>query len=202
MKHLIILIFFFTNSCGQVIKDENTSKSNDILEMKIDENIFNQILNHYSKDYKNEKIEKEENDSLISISFVSKDEDFFTPLLTVYIPKKKKNYISGDLNKDGLNELLVSIETQGGGQGGNVWWNDIFVFLNVNNSYILSSFKKSPDLCGCKDGYFYPEKIENGVIKGKSSCYNWDIDAHCCPSLEFETIIKFDQGKLKFQNHL
>ena len=102
-------------------------------------------------------------------------------------------------DKDEPVDLIVSIDTEGGGGGGNVYWNDLFVFLSKNGKFALTSFIDSPEVRGCRAGQFFPDKIENGLILGTSFCFT-ENDPRCCPSLEYLTTVTFDGKQLKYKS--
>ena len=166
----------------------------------IDNYIINAIIDHYKSS--TTKMETEKTDTLLTISFrnIPSEDDAFDGIgLRVYISKMKKDYIFGDIDNDGVPDLIVSIDTEGGGGGGNVYWNDLFVFLSKNGKFALTSFIDSPEVRGCRAGQFFPDKIENGLILGKSICWA-ENDPRCCPSLEYLTTITFDGKQLKYKS--
>ena len=166
----------------------------------IDNYIINAIIDHYKSS--TTKMETEKTDTLLNISFrnIPSEDDAFDGIgLRIYISKMKKDYIFGDIDNDGVPDLIVSIDTEGGGGGGNVYWNDLFVFLSKNGKFALTSFIDSPEVRGCRAGQFFPDKIENGLILGNSFCFA-ENDPHCCPSLEYLTTITFDGKQLKYKS--
>ena len=166
----------------------------------IDNYIINALIDHYKGS--TTKMETKKTDTLLTISFrnmPSEDDAFDGIGLRIYISKMKKDYIFGDIDNDGVPDLIVSIDTEGGGGGGNVYWNDLFVFLSKNGKFALTSFIDSPEVCGCRAGQFFPDKIENGLILGNSICWA-ENDGRCCPSLEYLTTITFDGKQLKYKS--
>jgi hypothetical protein len=150
-----------------------------------------------------------ETDSLIDIDFGVKfrqqeedewedDEyDYDAFLITIKIAKYKGMYlfgatpvVYGDLDSDGLEDLVVSVHTEGGGQGGNVWSQDIFLFIqDTNSNYTLASITSDEDISGCElGGDFRVWQIKDGLLLGESLCYDND-DARCCPSLNYLTFV-------------
>ncbi len=195
-----VLIFsLLIISCGQSPSTKE-SVSKDSLEIS---KIISQIIDHYNKEYKGiAKLTQEKSDTAVEITYYNipnKEDSSNNFLLTAYIPSVKKDYFLGDLDSDGIDELVLSVNTEGGGGGGNVWWNDIFLFKKVTDTFKLATSIESPKICGCESGNFYPTKIENGILYGTSVC--WDKnDAHCCPSLEYESTVKLKENQLVFQD--
>lgn len=165
----------------------------------IEDEITNQIIKHYQNLYRNGVMSRTVSDSVIEISFQHKpdrdDKEEYWMLLTS-IPRLKKHYISGPLYTSS-NNIVCSVNTEGGGGGGNISWNDIFVFQLRGDKYKLVSYVNSPKICGCKEGNFYPVSIEFGRIVGTSNCLA-ENDPYCCPSLNYKSIVKLDKDKLVF----
>lgn len=161
----------------------------------IDEEIITKILIYYSKHYKNGIPQREETDSLINLSFKEKKEDDM-PYSNLTISKIKSDYLFGDINNDGKKDIIASVGADGGGSAS---WNELFVFINENDNYILKSVTSSFDLAVCKkgshEGQFYPKEIKDGIVIGTSICYT-DEDAHCCPSIKKESKAVFKNDKL------
>ncbi|GIV30571.1 MAG: hypothetical protein KatS3mg028_1637 [Bacteroidia bacterium] len=220
MNKLLFAILVLT-SCGQTTTQQETTSVQEASageltatpaalpqddEDFIDSLIVYDIVGYYKQQYQDARMDSpeiNEADSTINITFYNipkNEDDYDGHLIAMSIPMFKTQYLFGDLNNDKVIDVVADVQTEGGGGGGNVWWNDIFVFLSNGKQYSLTSYNKSPDICGCKDGYFYPEKIENGLLKGNSSCYDWEKDAHCCPSLKYKTTVKFDGTQLVFVN--
>lgn len=211
MKQIILSIMTITLfGCGQGTQKQETSKQNIIVktssvtttpvnsETFIDNYIVDVITEYYeTKHGQNARVEKDNKDSLLTLTFynVSKEDSYDIPLITIYIPKVKIDYLIGDLNSDKVDDLVANIETLGGGGGGNVHWNDIFVFISKNGKFELKNITQSPKLCGSYDGYFNPESIYENMLVGNSYCYDKN-DATCCPSLFFFTKVKFNNNKL------
>jgi len=78
---------------------------------------------------------------------------------------------------------------------------ELIIIVSDNDKYKLNHIYESGGICGCKtseyNGIFAVEKIQDGIIYGQSVCWS-DTDAHCCPSLEYESAIKYDNSTLKF----
>lgn len=161
----------------------------------IDEDIITKIISHYGKQNRNGIPQRTETDSVINLSFKEKKGDDM-PYSNLSISKIKSDYLFGDVNNDGKDDIIASV---GADSGGSANWNDLLTFINERDKYELKSVTSSFDLAVCKDGshdgQFYPKKIKDGIIIGTSICYA-DEDAHCCPSIKKETKAKFKKDKL------
>ena len=211
MKRLafyILTILFL--SCEQTVKTESTIQDSPkpIEEVAYNDSVLADIISYYQKTYgQDTRVEEKYTDSTLELSYhnPSKDEDYSIDLLiAISIPKNTTSQISrpnsvlkGDLNNDGFEDLIVSVSTEGGGAGGNIWWDDIFVFLNKKGKQVLASVNRSDQISGCSDGQFFCRKIENGYLIGNSQCYA-EADSRCCPSLEYSTKVKLQNEKLVF----
>lgn len=194
---LILSLLLF--SCGQSPTNKETVSDKSFEISKA----IPQVIEHYNEEYKGiGKMTQEKTDTAVEITYYnipSKEDSSNNFLLTAYISTVKNDYVFGDLDNDGIDEVVLSVNTEGGGGGGNVWWNDIFLFKKVSDSFKLITSIESPKICGCESGNFYPKTIQNGSLLGTSSC--WDKnDAHCCPSLEYESTIKLKQTQFVFQD--
>jgi len=210
MKHLILSILTITLfGCGQetpkqetIVKTDSIPVSNINNEILVDNSIIEDITKYYeTKHGQNARVEKDNKDSLLTLTFysTSKEQAENPFLITIYISKIKSDYLIGDLNNDKVDDLVADVSTEGGGGGGNVHWNDIFVFISNNGKFELKNTTQSPSICGANDGYFYPEKISDNMLIGNSYCYG-ENDPSCCPSLMFYSKIKFNNGKLEINS--
>lgn len=89
-----------------------------------------------------------------------------------------------------MEDLVISVHTEGGGIGGNIWWQDIFFFINVNVSYRLVNVISDKSLFHCN---YRSKRIKNNFIYGVARCHAYD-DPRCCPSLEYKTKIAFENN--------
>lgn len=181
---------------GSVLKQEQSNK--------LDLSIILTIKYYYHRIY-GDNLRKEEiiNKSNIEITYYSipqTEDEYSHWMFNFYIPFEKEpkgtNILEGDINNDGIDDLVIKIYTSGGGQGGNVEWWDYFAFINQNGNYILADVAPQGKLSGCTGG-FWAESIENNYILGNSNCYA-EGDARCCPSLHYETRVIFENDKLRF----
>ena len=120
---------------------------------------------------------------------------------TIYLRKEQKEFLRGDIDADGIDEIVYSVSVEGVG-GGNSYWNDIFVFRSVDSKYKISTVTFSSKLTGdgtenYGGGLFYPTKIEKGLLIGEAICWE-DDDAHCCPSLKYSVTVKSVKNQLVF----
>ncbi|MFN8154980.1 MAG: hypothetical protein U0Y08_11875 [Bacteroidia bacterium] len=113
---------------------------------------------------------------------------------TVDFSKFIHDQVKGDINNDGIDDLIVTVMVTSGGSAA---WDEIFIFIFQEGRYILNGMSRCPDICGCSTGTFKPIKIANGQIVGTSTCWTPE-DAQCCPSLEYNTTVTFDGKGLKF----
>lgn len=204
---LVLLI-----SCRQSPNQKNENKTNEAnikpattevtTDSKyIDDYIINTIIEYYKDS--TTRMETEETDSSLSIVFyhipTSHEDSLIWEVsyeLEVGISKLRKDYIFGDLDKDGIPDLIADI---GGNNSGSGSWNELFVFFSKNGRYELASVTPSSKICGCTVGDFYPEKIQEGLIFGESICWA-ENDAHCCPTLHYSTTVTIDKKQLKFSS--
>ena len=190
-----------SNDYGQ--NDNNTSVSktsdNGTKVSTIQNSVVKKIQNYYINGEGDElKLETNKSDSLIELIF--KNNNAIT-MMRIEIPKVLHSDSTGpillqDFNSDGLKDVVVSVYREGGWGGGNVFDTEIFVFKNEKNDYILKSVNYSKNLTNCNSGQFSLEGLKNGKLAGTSFCYSPD-DAHCCPSLEYRTILSEENWKLK-----
>ena len=134
------------------------------------------------------KITKENGN--LKIEYAKDGYSYFTrsiPLPTVLL--------KGDLNRDGLKDVVVSVWATG---GTHAIWNDVFLFLGTKNGYNFYKKYDSYSLGLVKSYYakFYPAHLKNGCLIGKMSMLAHN-DPGCCPSLFYKTTLKFINGKFK-----
>jgi len=155
------------------------------------------LISYYQKNNSGATSKKEETADAITVSFNEKTGSHEL-LESITISKNNSDYVSGDVDGDGFNEIVTSVSTYEGGNNGS---KGIFVIKNTNGKYIILASGESTKLCGCTQGAFNndftPQRIEGGVIVGKAACWA-PKDPHCCPSLFYITKVKANQGKLVF----
>lgn len=115
----------------------------------------------------------------------------------LYFSKKKEDQITGDLNADGVDDIVVSVESN---SGGNSSYTNYYLFLSNNGKYELSNPDSWDIPAQCdKEGYgrFVLMKISNGKLIGESQCMT-DDDPRCCPSVIYTTVFDLDEGYLNW----
>lgn len=213
-QKLVILTFSFLSSfligCGRPSSDSNETSANfsqdkiDVI-FKNNKSITESIKNYYITTYGNGVRFKEiSNDTITHLKIYQPDSinGYEWVLMSVIIPLTgnqelygAKPILYGDVNSDGNNDFIISVHTEEGGViGGNVYWQDIFVFLAKNGDYILTSVTSDSAICDCY-GLFRARKIEGAFVMGILTCYA-DHDAHCCPSLDYIAKVEFKNNKL------
>jgi hypothetical protein len=218
MPKTIGLILIVLSSCGQFLN--NSSQDNIINqkvevtkestnEFKLDKTIINTIKDYYQTNFgKDSRLEESISDTMIYMTYYSipkNDDDYEGFLISISIPLNKEqdlfganSILEGDINNDGNSELLISVHTEGGGGGGNIWSQDIFSFISENGNYKLASITPDFEISGC-DGSFRAKEIADNFVLGFSSCYGPD-DPRCCPSEEYDVKVVFESGKLKYRS--
>lgn len=216
MKTLLMLFILLggfghlaDKSSKQEDQKEEPNISRQIKNDKLDLAVVQSIKDYYQAKFgKGARLEETSNDTIINLTYYNipnEDDESARFLIGITIPliKNQELYgavpiLEGDLNKDRKNDLVISVHTEGGGDGANVWWQDIFIFIYKNKKYKLIDIKSDPEVCGCRSGgYFRARKIENNFIVGESSCYA-EEDPRCCPSLYYETKVGFINNMLKY----
>lgn len=163
----------------------------------LDANVTKVMVDYYNDNYGVSTILVEtKGDTLRGLNYYAQPEyegeDHGFILMAVDVPRRigSKGIHYGDLNNDGLEDMIIPVHTEGGGGGGNVWWTDLFVFFKQNKEYKFITTKSNWGVSGCDNyGFVFFEKIENNIIYGESTCYA-EEDGRCCPSLTFKTKFK------------
>lgn len=215
MRKLILALCVCT-ACAQKPDEKEGSQITDTIEAttlieveKRDNNknsIVDEIIAYYkaneiSKEAGKIEMERSMDGSVLMVSFYTREvyegDTSTLRLLNLNIPTNEKEYLRGDINNDGIEDMVITVNADG---GGTAWWNDIFTFLTKDGNKTLTSKINSNEVSGCESGYFTPSKIEEGQIIGESNC--WDLkkeDAHCCPTLRYNTTLFWNGEKLKFK---
>lgn len=215
MRKLILALCVCT-ACAQKPNEKESSNTTDTIEATtsieseksynnksavIDEIIAYYKANEISKEAGKIEMEKNMDGSVLMVSFYTRDvyegDTSIVRLLNLNIPTDEKEYLRGDINNDGIEDMVITVNADG---GGSAWWNDIFTFLTKDGNETLKSKINSSEVCGCESGYFTPSKIDGGQLAGESNC--WDLkkeDAHCCPTLRYNTILVWNGEKFIFK---
>jgi hypothetical protein len=210
----ILIVLLCISSCGT----DNTSKTDSITDTVVHEtslafpadkiprmrnqvtdSMLLQIYGYYSKEYGADSIKRtiSRSDTMVEVSFADTAAEYNGTLFIAYISLVTDIYpiVTGDLNSDGLNDMLVTVHTEGGGGGGNVWWSDHFLFLSgPNGEKTLADIKSDGEIMD-GGGYFMPKEISKQMITGIGNAYA-DTDGRCCPSLYYLMHLRFAQGQL------
>ena len=157
------------------------------------------ILNHFVNYVSNLDSDKEGYPTRVSHfpdEFIVHHEGIIGYVPSVRIQKNFIPELSGDLDADGVFEILFFVEVSGGGA---LAWQEMFCLkLFPNASYFLFSVD-IPTFCpgGLEDrGKIGDYKgIQNGELSFWSSCYSPD-DPDCCPSVDAPTRCVFKNDKL------
>lgn len=210
-------------SCSQS-NSNSTTPSNDSLTQKnsnettiseneLSDDVIEQIKSYY-RDFHfesvgvkgdNLKVSEKKSGNEIELSYDGKLEgsNEFSPLSTVIIPLNSKslsaesyspNFIFGDMNNDGIKDLVVKTIIEGAGSGANVGWNDLFLFINNNGKLNFKAFSIG-DKMSTKFPITELLEISNNQLIGTGYEYGAD-DAECCPSLQYKYTVGFTNDKL------
>ncbi|HRD57467.1 MAG TPA: hypothetical protein PK504_05430 [Ferruginibacter sp.] len=161
-----------------------------ILPVTVKELIIAECIKNYKAD--KPKLTKAEDATYMNLEF-----DFGQGVRnSAYFSKLKKENIFGDLNNDGKEDAVVKVYTN---TGGNSDYLDLYIFLQLENSWKLVLVKASSDddIKGCTIGQFVPTHVQSGLLIGESSCF-LESDPRCCPSLYYKTTLKLSNNKLVF----
>ena len=216
MKSMLLLLsIIYFSACGQTSNQQTAKNTNETESIKteknsIDKEILNKIKKHYQSEFsKDARLEETSSDSILNLVYYSipkETDDYDGNLIHIYIPQRRKMdlfganpILYGDLNNDKIEDIIISVHTEGGGGGGNNWSQDIFVFQKINGKYEITCITADGEITGCQNGSFRAKKIKDGFLIGNSSCYN-DGDASCCPSLEYVTKVKLINKSLKYNS--
>ncbi len=168
---------------------------------QLTETMLEEIVNYYRKEYLKDSISMwlSPSDTMLEVNFVDASHDSFGTQLVAYVSLTKHidPAIMGDMNSDGLPDLLFTVLTEGGGSGGlgSHWWDHFLFVAGANGQYKLADIKSDIDIMD-GSGYFYPKEIENQILIGFGNDYD-DTDARCCPSIFYRTRVRLINNQLK-----
>lgn len=197
---LLMLSIIIFSACGLVTK-QNGGKNT------VDTEVLNQIKSHYDAKYgkgtRNEETDSDTTLNIVYYNIPNDTNDYDGHLLGIHIPKQTKinlfganPVLYGDLNNDKIDDIVISVHTEGSGVGANEWSQDLFVFQKNNGIYEITSITTDNEISGCENGMFRAKEINNGFLIGNSSCYK-EQDSRLSPSLEYVTKIELINNKLK-----
>lgn len=204
---LTIISFILLGACGQV-KNWAPEQMNQVGQEQLDRSVVQMIKEHYHLTYgEGTRLEESAEAAATKLTYYhipdkdeepDHEEESEGRIVTITIPltKERELYgaipiLEGDLNNDRKSDLLVTVHAEFGNSASQ----DLFVFINEQETYRLATVAGHQEISGCR-GTFWARKIEDNVIEGNSSCYSAD-DAMCCPSLHYKTKVAFDANALK-----
>ena len=163
----------------------------------IDDSIIQLLMSHY-------EIDEKDSNWLITRDSVSVMAEYHDPELMIdgelllsemmaySFPLRANEYLFGDLNDDGQDEVVLNEVVLGATHGPMML--DIFVFEGNPGAYKKRTCVTAHELSQCNEGAFTPAKIEKGFLIGTASCFD-DDDPMCCPSLAYDLSFKLDGEK-------
>jgi hypothetical protein len=199
MKKIIFISTFYFFSC---IQSSNQKKDTNV----IDNEVLDYIKSYYKTEYgKGTRLEESESDTIADLVYynIPKDSNDYDGLLIgITIPKKVRMnlfdaepILYGDLNNDGIEEIVITVHIEGSGAGGNTSTQELFVFQKINGKYKIITITNNNEISYCQSGIFRAKEIKNGILIGNSYCYK-EEDPRCCPSLEYITKVQLIKNKL------
>ena len=161
-----------------------------------EDSIVNFVVNYYRPEFEkyqqdgSEYFSIKKEDGNLKINYTR--EGFCYYSRSIPLPKV---VLKGDLNRDGLQDVVVSVWATG---GTHAIWNDVFLFMGTKGGYHFYNKYDSYSIGHVKSYYakFYPAHLKNGYLIGKMSMLAHN-DPGCCPSLFYKTTLKFINGKFK-----
>lgn len=138
------------------------------------------------------RLKVDSSEGVINLYYVDGDNQGWGPGYQIH---SIKDFIEGDLNNDGYNDLVVCVPYN---QGTRPRLN-IHCYITVNKQLKFFKMYTANELGICNNvvtdtsGRFFPSKIENGFLMGQTDCLQ-SGDPGCCPSLEMISYFKFNKG--------
>jgi hypothetical protein len=201
ITNIILLAVMLFTSCLSESDHSNTSikSSDDDFDYYY---LTKYILNYYEKESKSDTSENsdeityetkiEENDCCIEFSegIVDKKGGIDFGVVSWNSIPKPTGFVYGDINNDSETDVIVSVLSSSGGS----WTrNEIFVFLNANDTLIFDGKYFDVDLVDSSlvndemEFHAYaPGEIKNGLVFG-GIYFRAGADPACCPSISFTT---------------
>ncbi len=213
----VILVILFAVSCGSKHEYTGTTKQVGtatlqaaqptlLLQMprthnQLTDSMLVQIVTYYRKEYLKDSVNMQlsSSDTIMEVSFIDASHDSAGTLFVAYVSLAKhiNPVVPGDMNGDGVADMLFSVCTQGGGTGGmGTCWFDHFLFIaGAGGQYKLADVKNDGELLS-GSGYFHPQQIDDKILTGIGNCYD-NTDARCCPSIFYRVHVRLNDGQLK-----
>lgn len=212
---LIIIPIILLGACGK-LKNVSPEQMKQVGQEQLDRRVVQSIKEHYHLTYgegtrleefaeaaagEGTRLEESAEAAATELTYThipENDDEKEGVIVTITIPLTNERelfgaipILEGDLNNDRKNDLVITVHTEFGNSASQ----DLFVFLNENETYRLATVADHREISGCR-GTFWARKIKRNLIVGKSSCYSAE-DANCCPSLHYKTKVAFENNTLK-----
>jgi len=168
---------------------------------QLSETMLVEIVNYYRKEYLKDSISMSLSlsDTILEVTCYDASHDSLGTLFAadISLAKHIDPAILGDMNSDGLPDILFSVHTEGGGTGGlgSHWWDHFLFVAGANGQYKLADIKNDIDIMD-GSGYFYPKEIQNQILTGIGNDYDY-YDGRCCPSIFYRTRVRLINNQLK-----
>lgn len=182
-----------TNSAKTIVNNQTKSLSTTTKKL-IRQSLFKQYYKRSLKEVTTSggggagfKLNVDSSEGFIDINSMGWGPSYQIPTIT--------DFLEGDLNNDGLNDLVVCIPWNQGSRPRL----DIHCYITVNKQLKFFKMYTANQLGVCNNvvtdtsGRFFPEKIENGFLVGHTDCLQ-SGDPGCCPSLEMISYFRFNKG--------
>ena len=170
--------------------------------------IAGQIFHYYKKKFVGEYVQTERYGHSINYCFgkmMDTGGEFDSGCTTtVGVPYIKDAYFFGDLDGDGIEEIIAPVDVSGDGTGSDAEWPEFVVFKWVKKRYRIVSVTRSVDLPVSRLDLVGPADykitgIKNGVIYGYANCYV-PGDHYGDPSLFLATSHRYIKNKWVLRN--
>lgn len=208
-KHILFLIIAAITSCKTNNKPEDNLvhiKATPSISWETKQFLRDSLFKWFQKKYQLDVefyggtyVKIDSSEGQIKLNIIGEDNEETLSPITI-IPEIK-NFIEGDLNHDGFNDLIISI-----------YYNQAarprlrnYCYITKNSELRFYKVFSIHELGICENitdtsGRFFPGKIENGRLVGQTDCLQ-NGDPGCCPSLEYISYFTFDNG-FKFEKNV